>query len=1164
MMKKRMIAWTLTALFLVMAVPAPVYAAEGFPLDEFNFEKENLKVSHAYDADTDISEESLMEQGLLLDSHIEFQGLVEPHGRSMYNQLMRVKIWLPGGFFSLPGEDQRSTGPTYSDSDSAFDQFSYDKGYHNQHAFNDVSTSLVQYAYHTEVFSAKDVQAAMQEDIALNKESIPSLSRTAPNESADPSKVVALDNGYLVKTENYHKIRYDHEDGTFQEILEYKAKYWVYYTNPAIPGIYFRTHYTRTMDLDLTVEWPEGTEYTDIYNHGLELFEESKSNSFENTVRATYSDLQYEWLEPETTWEYTGSKENPKEDESAQETQKEPEDVHVEVTQHADTASGEETGVSVPKTIVIGVGAAAAAAAAGAVAAGAAAGAAGAAGAAAGAAGAGADPASDPEAEKRRKTYKMYTQKDFGDAIPRGGEPVSVRARMAEADPSGAEADRPDLTARITVSAAGMTIHSVSLVGRYMEARVSIPADYAENQATITFTFNGEGGTFTNNVVFRATDGANIAFAKETEPGSGQYVVDDEYCEFTAIRGDGQTYVKEFLVRDAVAEPDIAEMSVLNCRSFGVRFEATDRAFVYRMHIQNNTPVPQKTDVFEELAQERFDILVKIPGQEKPAIGHVYVDLSKEGLTVRTDRKQTKNDITYARATAYERSDAGDLDSKWIATDLLFNLVIREDDQILSNPEGVTYKVGKLKGAGGMGTRADYEESLASKFVYDGKLDRFNGRWQYRFIPQTSLADPEDGSFYMVLLPVSCTYKDKEYAADIPIRLEGVVPDPYQGWEEEFQKLMERIDKFSLPEDKSKWLAKVDKLANDPRSSTAQLRLTSKMIVRNYMQYWTIESVQYRNEGEIYDCIITQLGWIKFVGDCAFSYVVGVYAGPTAEAVISPAKDYLVEALGECFAAWNYGTDVDLKNLSIVTTIANAGDNLVANTIDVTNWRQSASTLGIYFVYASIKNFVLTWKDKGECDLYGSILKGFSDMTLQGFKAAAGKLLEGWLKDSKKVQEWLAKNFSLQNQTIKNLQYDLNDSLRLEGKLRELAGFQGESDKVAVEVADIILKYLGDLVGVGAATVEEHLEGEVMTFSMDSRGHFIMKDTFTVEAFGLSFDYSIDLTMLCTNIASPGFGYLYDTLFGAVPFAKSLMSAPAEPILPDNLPGNYAGVVAEA
>jgi hypothetical protein len=417
-----------------------------------------------------------------------------------------------------------------------------------------------------------------------------------------------------------------------------------------------------------------------------------------------------------------------------------------------------------------------------------------------------------------------------------------------------------------------------------------------------------------------------------------------------------------------------------------------------------------------------------------------------------------------------------------------------------------------------------------------------------------------------VLLPAHCEYKGEKYEAEIPLRLSGKPFDPLEGWDEEYKKLRERIEKYSIPEDKDQWLQKLEEISEDPRPSTAQLRLTSKYIIRQYMRYWTIEGIKYRNDAELYDVIINQLEWVKFVGDCAFSFLVNAYAGPVAEALISPAKDYIAESLGELIACWNHGTAVNPENFGVAKSLESMADNLMSNNIKFTDWKKAAATLSAYFVYSSLKNYLATWREKGQSDVWGSLCKGFSDMTAQGLKAAAGACFEKWIQKNKTAQKWISENitkhlnkyagrgrtFNLKDQKIKNVQYELNDSLKLEGKLRELAGFQGESKKVAITKVDIAGKYLTELVGKYAGEVKEVVDKTSYRgseFSIGEHGHIIFNLLLTEED-GPDYEYPIDLTAMFLYGACPLFDLLYEELFSGIPCAAAVLEVPKDPPLP--------------
>ncbi|MBO6060956.1 MAG: hypothetical protein J6P98_02395, partial [Clostridia bacterium] len=509
----------------------------------------------------------------------------------------------------------------------------------------------------------------------------------------------------------------------------------------------------------------------------------------------------------------------------------------------------------------------------------------------------------------KRSTYKMYVQKDFGDAIRRGADrPSVIRARMAEVTPDGAEHDRDDLTAMISVSGEGMDIESAVLRGRYVEASVRIPEGYEGDTANIVFTFTGEGGVFENRVVFRVVDGPRLKFMEETSEG---YVPYHENCGIDAIPGDGFTYTRLFTIEDATKAPSIEDISAVDTGEFEVGFEPTGSPAVYKMHVKNNTPPLPEHDIFAKPSQKDFEIRVNVEGESKPVVGYVGVNLYPEGITISSNDIRKKGDIKYLYVQAFEKEDAGVLDKKWRTTEMYFNLAARGENGAVIDPADAKYRFEKLKGAGGVGSRADVEDSLAEKYEYKEAFGEYNGRLLYDFEPGANLCEPEDGTFFMVKLPAVFEYGGREYRAEVPMRLVGKPLEPMGEWEQEYEKLWKRVEKFSLPGNADYWIKKVQELALDPPVAVEELRLTSKYIVREYMEYWTNESEHARDEAKYYDVIVSTLEWTKFIGDVAFSIVVTAYGGSIADALLSPAKDFLTGAIGETIAAWTHGEKLD-------------------------------------------------------------------------------------------------------------------------------------------------------------------------------------------------------------------------------------------------------------
>ena len=796
----------------------------------------------------------------------------------------------------------------------------------------------------------------------------------------------------------------------------------------------------------------------------------------------------------------------------------------VGVTRNAEENSGEDGGVSVPDAVVVSVF-----------------------GGGAAIAGAAAASGGSDDKKKKHKAYKMYVQKDFGDAIRRGGEkPVMIRARMAEVDESGAEHDRNDLTANIGVSADGMTVHGAALAGRYCEAAVSVPKEYDNDTASITFTFTGEGGSFTNTVIFRIVDGPSLKFVEETEK-AGDYRLYTGVAYIDAIPGDGFTYTEQFMIVDAPVAPALKDITAVNTGEFDVKFELTDHQAVYKMTVKNNTKPEPEHDVFAKEKEENFEIHAVVEGEKEPVKGYVTVKLYPEGITVQSRDEGKKKNVKYVRVQAYEKEYVGDLDKKWQVSQIKFTLAAIGKDKAIIDPDEAKYKFEKLKGAGGLGMRAYKEQNLAEKYEYKEAYGEMNGKFTYEFEPNANLAEPEDGTFMMVLLPAFCEYDGRKYEAEIPLRLRGKDPDPMGDWEKEYKELQRRILQYSLPENMDRWIAQLKECATEPRASVEEMRLVGKWILREYMNYWTTQQSRDQSEATMYNVIVNVLEWTKFAGDCAFSFLVNAYAGPVADALISPAKDFITGAIGEVIAARNYGEEVDVDNFEFSKNLAAAGDNLVSNSIDLKDWRKAAATLGGYFCYCAIKNYLLKLREKNESDFWGALCDAFKDMTAAALKSKAGDLIGKWLKESKKFQEkigpFIAKYFKETN--FDTLQKQLNDSLGLEGELRKLAGYA--NDKVfEAKVADAVEKYIGGLVGAGFDKVREVYDGSKFVVE----GGYVYY-CFNIDLFD-AFHYGIKLNLTKTLQAMSGdfFGWFYDFFFAGVPAAQSAIKKPTDPPLP--------------
>ncbi len=788
--------------------------------------------------------------------------------------------------------------------------------------------------------------------------------------------------------------------------------------------------------------------------------------------------------------------------------------------------TGEDGGVSIPGAIVIGVLTAGTALIGIAIASGA----------------AGGQSGDATEADKKRKSYKMYVQKDFGDAIRKGSKkPSIIRARMAEIDEFGKEHERNDLTRKITVSADGMVIEKVDYVGKYCEATVRVEENYDKDIAAINFTFTGEGGVFENTINFRVVDSANLEFLLEAQDGN---VYRNINLGLYMITGDNFTYDAKFIVNDVVTPPELKDIRAVNANNYEVEFATTEEPYVYKMSVKNKTKAEVEDDIFTGVKEDRFEVEVTAEGEKEPIKGYVVVKLYPEGISVVSKDIEKKNDKQFIHVQAFVKESRGDLDSEYQASQFTLNLAIKAKDHSIINPEGKEFTFEKLVGGGGIGSKVDVEESIAQKYEYKGEGEIWNDEYRYTFMPQAVLCEPTDGSYFVVMLPVEGKFQDYSYKAEIPLRLEGKNMDAMEAWDKEYQKLKERVEQYTTPENRGKWLCKLEEVAcKDPKPDVKDLRLASKYVIRQYMDYWTSMGHAARNDAELYDKIVNQLEWVKFVGDCAFSYLVSTYAGPVAEAIITPTKDFLVSAIGETVAAVVRHESIDFDKFEFSKNFFAAGENLILKDLKLTDMKKAAQILGMYCVWAAMKNFYMILREEDKFDIYGALMKTFSDLTSTGLKAIASHLLGAMTEYS---PQWRTK---LGEYCYAFLKKNLSSATL------------GKLTSKAIITNEFLQKVIEGLFGKGVEKLME-ITGEIHDEFIQSESGFQIKDNrllinlhFTVfeQEYSLSIDVlkSLEYT---ANMMNPNafFYYIYDSLFSSVPCATVTMTPPKDPPLMDN------------
>ena len=125
------------------------------------------------------------------------------------------------------------------------------------------------------------------------------------------------------------------------------------------------------------------------------------------------------------------------------------------------------------------------------------------------------DDKDEQEKLVEHSSFRMILYKEFDDTLIPGGEPQLIGARIEEITPQGTTKDRPDLTAKIRISAEeNCSVSEAVPWNNYMAANVeamnSLDGTVPEI-AKVCFSFFGEAGTFKNHVIFRIMN-ASIVF----------------------------------------------------------------------------------------------------------------------------------------------------------------------------------------------------------------------------------------------------------------------------------------------------------------------------------------------------------------------------------------------------------------------------------------------------------------------------------------------------------------------------------------------------------------------------------------------------------------------------------------------------------------------------
>jgi len=599
---------------------------------------------------------------------------------------------------------------------------------------------------------------------------------------------------------------------------------------------------------------------------------------------------------------------------------------------------------------------------------------------------------------KKKKRYKMYIYKNFGDAIQKGAEAVTVWARIAEIS-DGEERNRPDLSEKITASGQGLEVEQAGMHNSYRGARVSVPLDAKEEKGTLTFSFTGEGGTFRNNITFRLIGAPEVVFCSVTEdrrlvPDGGEQVI--------LIAGAGGIGRKLFLLQDAPGEPK--QLLVTAEGGFEAGWEKSDLdPFAYEAVIRNNSaPMDKEAGIFAEPKSVRVNIRVVFSNGNVIEDGF-YFGIWPQGLTVLYSRG-TVNELLTTHANIPSRLQNGRVEV------LSYAAKEERDDKIYPTTMDMCYAV--MKPDGTPRIAVDYRcftvgklqptdkatENILEKYRYDIGTVTNEEACALMISPKDSLPEPDEQ--ILVTLPVTASAEGQTEKGEIPLRLLGVVIDrPSREWLKEYDLLLRTALRHFPPPYGVMRKRNLEEIYNDPhRWDPSVLRMARYYLIKDAVAFWYREGAEAKSLEELYDVADTYFKKpFRFIGDTAFSIVVRYYYGDH-ENWISPAKDFFVDTVDEAFWEWIQEGDCKfrwqenlenqavntLENYITITDAKGAG----IKTTDTKAVYKLAFFLVAYMTMNFLKDYFNTPEEKR--DFWESLRKTFLNTSVMAVKKVIG------------------------------------------------------------------------------------------------------------------------------------------------------------------------------
>ncbi len=726
------------------------------------------------------------------------------------------------------------------------------------------------------------------------------------------------------------------------------------------------------------------------------------------------------------------------------------------------------------------------------------------------------DPENANNADKKGSTYKMYIQKDFGNKIRYNDPAVPIYARMAEITKQGEEIIRNDLTSKIEIFTqdTSMVVGNSGLTGNYMGAYISAQANGESeygSEGIVSVRFMGEGGSFQNNVTFMLIGKAYITYP-DIKSYSGVKVVD-------MIMGDNFTYEVDFEVCDFMELPSV-KVADKESTQFNISIEKINET-KYKAIIENKTKPAEKPNT---LPVNEY-ITITAENDKEYAESQFCISLYPEGLSVNGEFEEDR-----LRIHACKNSDGEDLNPIIKPARLKVTLAVKDTDENgkpiskLVDLKQAVVTVEKLKGTD------KKTDALVEKFKYSINTEN-SDEGIYYIEPQESIPEPKEP--YYLSLTIKAEYRNEQYNVDVPVRLTGEKLDSMSDWNKEYELLKTRIKRYGISSEVAMILRQ-----HSRKMSTAELRLISKKIIMDAIEYYTQEGKEFNEIADSMEKWEDFLGVLKWFGDQAFSYLMTVYTGPVGEAVITPAKEIMVALIGEVGTQLISGESFNMDNLQVGNNIASAFENYLMTVVGGENVsvKKAGTVLAGFAVFNMAKHYVMDVDMNGNRDFFNAITAAFGDLTTTAMKAVAGEYFGKFVKNpkiSKKLEAWGGK-------WLRKYLPDL--AWQKTGKDILESGLTKDTAYIITKV-DFIQKYVEELCGMGAAKVYQAVnEGSEKLVS----DNYVVNVTLYSDESNPQNDIKVSLDLV--RVKDKLFEYIFNNAFGSFPFPTSKINAPDDPI----------------